>query len=753
MSDNQSSINISQLSDYIARNNSQLKQRLRDHANKLLTKLIHGMLDKADDTLFEFSSKADTDISQQIYLDAMREVRLQRNVIDQGFFAALNAAFDEFEKNSSMLKSQGKSDNFKADSLELVDDDLVEENMAIANMADKVVRRFHRETFEVKSRIFAVYHCENEEIEDHPLSPITIAKAFGKAFISLNINLQVKLIIFKLFDNIVMKNIGYVYKDINALLLSENILPDLAYSYKNNPSSYNNGSDIFNENDLDTETGNLLPTNFGLKGFTPIPTQANGIIGTLSAMQSFIYDEGYPEDMRPTEIGIGIIKGIQQLGFASVMGKQALDEKIINTVSMIFDFILDDAAIPPKIKNLLSRLQIPYLKVALIDETFLRSSDHSARQLLNDMAKASIGWKESSSQGNLLQTIETTVSEILNGYEQDNQLFFNLHKEFLVNWEKEKNTNRSYEERIWKTTEGKERVQYAKNRVDAWIHMWCTRAETRIQVATFLKHLWKNTMLYCMHKYGENSREWKYYIKIINALIWSTTPGKTCDEVKKIINITPLLVRGLNRGMLAVGTHPSTISKIFKEISKCHLEIIENGLSENINNSQLDKSNDLQTKKILNLYSKDPNMVSKTVEDIYQPTNEDQSDKPELEVDTILELLVEEVPAEVNEPENKTDTSIVKDEFYELATQLEYGDWVEFKQDGETTHGKLAWKSAITTNHLFVGRDGTRLSEKTLEEVAELLRTNAARRIDSAPVFERALSAVGESFNEAEVIH
>ncbi|MCC6373256.1 MAG: DUF1631 family protein, partial [Moraxellaceae bacterium] len=46
---------------------------------------------------------------------------------------------------------------------------------------------------------------------------------------------------------------------------------------------------------------------------------------------------------------------------------------VINLVSMLFDFILDDDYLPMAMKALLGRLQIPLLKVAIIDKTFFNA--------------------------------------------------------------------------------------------------------------------------------------------------------------------------------------------------------------------------------------------------------------------------------------------------------------------------------------------------------------------------------------------
>lgn len=769
MVDQQHSIKVSKLSEYVARNNNKLKTRLKEHSNKLLTHLIKNMLDKADDMLFDFSSKADSDRSQQTYLDAMREVRLQRFAIEQGFFSAVNEAFENFDRDKELPEFNQEGSVDDSDSMALMDDDRIEESMAIVNMAEKVNRLIPRELFEVNARIKSVYDCKNSETDIHPLSPVTLANGFARTFNSMDIEFHVKLIIFKLFDLSVMNNLGNFYKEINSLLVQENILPRLAYSYKRNknkptsPSAYNplqndDGltghqwdmvgnvqSDMnlsgYPEHPQQGYANNLVSADFGLRGFTPVPAQMNGTINTLTAMQNYIGNAGLPDDFNPGQIGTSIIHGIQRMGFSSVRGKKELDEQIINMVSMIFDFILEDKALPGAIKALLTQLQIPYLKLALIDNSFLQKSSHPARALLNDMGKAAIGWNDKREQSDIYVAIESVVNRILDDYHQDVELFIELHQEFLDFWHDEESHNRSYEERISKTTEGKERVEYAKKRVDAWIHMWCSQPETRKQVATFLKHFWKNTMLYCMHKYGENSREWKYYIKIIHALIWSTKPNKSSDEVKQLIQMTPLLIRGLNRGMLAVGTHPNTISNIFREISKCHLEIIEKGLAEQQQTQRSDADGQPNTDNEI-----DQGAIE-DIQNIYQETANNELDKPDLEVDTHLEILVEEVSVEDSEPEKIIEEELVEDDYFHMANSLEYGDWLEFHMDEKPVPAKLAWKSSITTNHLFVGRDGTRVTEVTLAELAEALRSQQASLIDKAPLFDRALHAVSENID------
>src|SRR5690606_34456318 len=59
------------------------------------------------------------------------------------------------------------------------------------------------------------------------------------------------------------------------------------------------------------------------------------------------------------------------------------EEDVINLVAMFFDQVLEDENLPLAVQSLICRLQIPILKVALHDKTFLVNETHPARRLVN----------------------------------------------------------------------------------------------------------------------------------------------------------------------------------------------------------------------------------------------------------------------------------------------------------------------------------------------------------------------------------
>lgn len=91
---------------------------------------------------------------------------------------------------------------------------------------------------------------------------------------------------------------------------------------------------------------------------------------------------------------------------------------------MMFDFILADRAIPDVMKAVIGRLQIPILKVAIIDQMFFAKKSHPARKLLNKLAEVAVGWNEENDQDRaVFYAMKNVVQRILNEFDNNIEIF------------------------------------------------------------------------------------------------------------------------------------------------------------------------------------------------------------------------------------------------------------------------------------------------------------------------------------------
>ena len=92
-----------------------------------------------------------------------------------------------------------------------------------------------------------------------------------------------------------------------------------------------------------------------------------------------------------------------------------LDHMVIDVVGSLFDQILSDPKVPPQMARQIARLQLPVLRVALVDSNFFSSRRHPVRRFVNRIASLMkpetapgkfAGWIAAPTRGINLQPID-----------------------------------------------------------------------------------------------------------------------------------------------------------------------------------------------------------------------------------------------------------------------------------------------------------------------------------------------------------
>src|SRR6185369_14893137 len=106
-----------------------------------------------------------------------------------------------------------------------------------------------------------------------------------------------------------------------------------------------------------------------------------------------------------------LVNVVRRIRSASSTTNLAANDSItIDLVAMLFDFIFDDEHIAATAKAHLGRLQIPTLKVALLDKSFFSSNSHPARRLLDLLAESAMGLDHATTrEAQVVQLIEGVV--------------------------------------------------------------------------------------------------------------------------------------------------------------------------------------------------------------------------------------------------------------------------------------------------------------------------------------------------------
>jgi len=146
--------------------------QVRDKAAQQLKQNLQSLFDNADDTLFEMADRATSNAEQNAFFEAMRDLRLKRKNIERGFLQKVFESFANLNQYE-IGKPQPALDAVSFDSLSLVQNDELEETVALDAMVAKVMSRGNQgqTTLHLSTIAVAPRQTMEEENVVHPAPP------------------------------------------------------------------------------------------------------------------------------------------------------------------------------------------------------------------------------------------------------------------------------------------------------------------------------------------------------------------------------------------------------------------------------------------------------------------------------------------------------------------------------------------------------------------------------------------------------
>ncbi len=777
---------------------AQVVAECRKVVERALPKLINGLFEKLDDSLYELADKSESNQLQSSYFGAMRSMRKHRARIQSDFSGGVLEDFDNFWKNGprSLAPEQWGQAEDDLD-LSLVDEEELEQSLAVSNLVSKGENRYHRELYALSQRFGHLAGGIEVEVQSNPLGPAGVCGRFHHALRGLNVDTPVLLVIYKLFDKQVMNYVGGLYEEINSLVGRSGKIPKPAQrinrgqpaprggvstpvtarargmqpgesgagpqqgrrppaasvqpSYSADPSygapvgyiapgGYAAEGEDFEAELFHTLQGLLgnYRSRIGVGVARPPPAQQLPIVGTsellntLSSLQHSNLEYLHSgNDARPTQVDLrNHLKDelqLEQDGEASrALGKA--DEDTLDVISMLFEFLLDDPNLPDAMKALLARLQIPMLKVAIMDKTFFSRKLHPARRLLNSLARAAMGWSDDGdrAENSLYGHIETIVNRIVAGFGDDPLLFDELNEGFAAYMEREQRGADIAEERTNQVTRGKEQLRLAKTMVAEEIERRLRHHPgLPLVVQTLLEDGWKDVLLLSYLRQGPESGSWTENLRVTDRLLWSVEPKSEYAERQELLRAIPDLLRQLREGLNGISYDQHKMARIFKELQACHIACLRTGGRSGPAAAPAEKTEAPDARKAAADRQTDRNTGAESEDD----------------------------GRDIQLPMDSGSDEIQHDRFTEMAENLGVGTWLELREeDGRQVRIKLSWKGDVSDVYVFVNRKGVKVLEMTRVGVARLFRSQSAEVLQdvNVPIMDRALGAMLETLKTTE---
>lgn len=371
-----------------------------------------------------------------------------------------------------------------------------------------------------------------------------------------------------------------------------------------------------------------------------------------------------------------------------------IDQNTIELLARIFDYVFSDASIPEEIKSLIGQLQIPTLKVALLDKDFFFKENHPARVLIDTLAKSSVLLgNDASNDDPLFQMIEGIVDRVQQDFDQQIELFSDVVADleaFLKS--EEEQAEQAISEPVEQALK-QEKMRLAREFAENDVAIRTDTGEVAGFVEEFLRKQWIRILTIAHNVKEEKPNALENALRTMDDLIWSLKPKNTSEERKELVSKLPAMLTLLNAWLNAIKWDEPDRVLFFSKLAERHAAIAR---------APLELSPRRQLEIAVN---------------IAQRASEKRLNRHMVD-------------------QNEQET----DEWVQLVEELERGVWFNFTTTaGVTNRFKLAWVSPKRTRYIFTNRQGHDSFSISREELLVQLRNGDATVVSAESVVDRAL--------------
>lgn len=592
----------------------------RDRFVEHLLRIFPRMMDKVDDALFAMADKAESNTLQTTYFEAMRELRIKRPGMESEFRRELVAGIDARIDPRGRSHASGELADALASDLTLVEKDELEESLAVTNMVARIRNECKRELYGLDKRMAALLGDTELPSSENPVGPEVVCAAFRDACGAIESGIEVKLVVLKLFDRYVVSEMSGIYQDINHHLVSQDVLPEIRASVRRTPGA-GGGHRARGAAGRTTAPGaEADATPDGGPATSGMPSPANAAAaapgqGTAAGGEDLLYvvlqqlmdmnaaSAASAEPGLPPSTGGDVVAGLTQIqhgNVTAVLGEHAsldaaglaagttnvlrslksapfarnlgqFDGAIIDIVAMMFDFILDERGIPDPMKALIGRLQIPVVKVAMLDREFFARRFHPARRLLNTLADAAVGWNETrEGDDRLLEVARRVVHRVLREFVDDVAVFAEALEELETFLAEEERRADEQAEEMAEDLEAREKLRQARELAAAEVEARLASQEVPSFLRSFLADHWQELLSVTAFQAGTEGGEWRGAVETMDDLIWSVLPKDSAEERQWLVSALPGLIERLNAGIQRTAMSAEERSRLLAEFSDYH---------------------------------------------------------------------------------------------------------------------------------------------------------------------------------------
>lgn len=498
---------------------------------------LNFLLTNAENTFLLWSKQARDKAEENRLYGVAREFGKKEKPLERHFQEAFEAALSAFRlppEEAPIIDKKPleapKPSTFDLNSLSVVQDNSLEDNLAIAKFAGAAEDKYRFQLIEMNKRLVEHLPRDKLDINENPISPRALVEAWVSAMTQSDIQSTSRRTMVRLFERFVLDEIELVYTQCMK------VLPEVEEAVQHAPvedKELLTGLPTGQE-DEDEDLVVAQPAEddgAGSDSRTPLIAAAgkapamprNVLINTLKDLQSRLLDRGRQLPAMTPRHGIApfplmelINDCLQEQGFNRAQALPYEDVESMKLVRLLFEAALNDPAVPGAVRKLIRLLHIPFVRAAISDQEVLNNQQHPLRLLLKELSEMGRDWKPEggATSDPLFISMQAVIKHVIDEYDSDPAIFHEALAELRA---------------LSGTGEEVTAGSSGKDAGGELLDQLIGEADLPPRVRDFLAGNWSKALNAIHKKYGETSPQWKQVVQISKTFLGVAT-SKTVNS-------------------------------------------------------------------------------------------------------------------------------------------------------------------------------------------------------------------------------
>ncbi len=472
-------------------------------------------------------------------------------------------------------------------------------------------------------------------------------------------------------------------------------------------------STLFNDSELSKTLYNFLSSSTLNQQFTePLepgaavtPMQTDELVGLLSNLQSLNTDALAQASLNNAHaISDEVNRTVHEKLKEAAKNLTGPEANVIELVNQLFGAILEDPDLSDPVKVELGRLQIPYIKVALLDVTMLKETTHPARLLLNELALYGIGLNDRHDPA--FELIASITEDILDKFESNLDIFNTCLERLRETITSEKDDKQLAEKETRNKAVVQSKLLHVKKVVIQQIRQFLKGKTFPKELHILVLRGFAPLFLKIWRRDGEDSENWQNTVDLFRQIVESVQPRESLQQLGIIVERSAEITQKANEALSEVTQRLSDDIDLLSGLEEIYQE-------KTIEYEQLKKLQDTAPEEVV------------LEEDVVDPFDYSSDSDDVFDTDLSNQPTPQEIAAE-------------------LPDEIKPGTWCEVYLGRDKLARRLKVSSIVedTAQIIFIDRSGKEAEIKDIDDFIDELDCERSRVIQDDQLFDKALTAV-----------